>query len=222
MHLLRRDFNYHINHKKIYRLCKKLNILLSKNQKKFKINRKVSENRKITRPNQLWQFDIKVGYIHGENRHFYLLGVIDVFDKTVVGYHIGLSCKARDLKFVINEAIKARGVNVEDLVIRSDNGPQMTSNQFNEYVLSIGLEHEFIPVRCPNKNAFIESFFSIFETQFLQVHYFRNFYEVYVETEEFINFYNTDRLHGSLGYLSPVEFNKKFNEGLIIGKLERC
>lgn len=55
----------------------------------------------------------------------------------------------------------------------------MTSNQFNHYITTVGLEHEFIPVRTPNKNAFIESFFSIYETQFLQVRYFNSLKEAY-------------------------------------------
>ncbi len=70
----------------------------------------------------------------------------------------------------------------------------MTSSQFYKYVNSVGLEHEFIPIRTPNRNAFIESFFSIYETQFLQVRYFDSLKEVYEQTEEFIEFYNTDRL----------------------------
>ena len=59
MHLLRRDYGFFINHKKIYRLCKENNILLSKNVKKVKVNRKISQNRKISKPNQMWQLDIK-------------------------------------------------------------------------------------------------------------------------------------------------------------------
>lgn len=43
MHLLRRDYNFFINHKKIYRLCKEHNLLLPRNKKKIKFNRKVSQ-----------------------------------------------------------------------------------------------------------------------------------------------------------------------------------
>ena len=46
-------------------------LLLPKNKKKFNINRKVSQNRRIDKPNKLWQFDIKTGYVQGENKHFY-------------------------------------------------------------------------------------------------------------------------------------------------------
>ena len=222
MHLMRRDFNFHINHKKIYRLCKENKILLPKNKKKLKLNRRVSQNRKIDRPNKLWQFDIKADYIHGENKHFYFLAIKDVFNKKIVGSHIGYNCKAKDLKFTIEQAIKKYNPNLDELTLRSDNGPQMTSNQLFQYVQSIGLEHEFIPPRCPNKNAFIESFFSIYETQFLQVRYFKNLKEVYQQTEEFINYYNNERLHGSLKYKTPNEFDILFNQGLAKMEVVSC
>jgi len=196
MHLLRRDYGFYINHKKIYRLCRENGILLPKNKKKLKVNRRISQNRKINKPNMLWQFDIKTGYVHGENKHFYFLAIIDVFNKEIKNYHLGYNCKSKDLKFAVEQAIAIHKPNISELTLRSDNGPQMTSNQFFEYVSSIHLEHEFIPVRTPNKNAFIESFFSIYETQFLQVRYFNNFKDVYKQTNEFVEFYNNERLHG--------------------------
>lgn len=222
MHLMRRDYNFYINHKKVYRLCKENGLTLARNIKKLKFNRKVSQNRKITKPNQMWQFDIKTGYIHGENKHFYFLAIKDVFNKKIVGSHLGYHCKARDLKVTVNQAIRKLKPNLDELVIRSDNGPQMTSNQFNQYILEVGLEHEFIPVRSPNKNAFIESFFSIYETQFLQVRYFATLRDAYEQTEDFINFYNTERLHGSLKYKTPKEFTDLFNRGEIKNMVVNC
>lgn len=183
--------------------------------KNLKLNplKYLSENRKIDRPNKLWQFDIKTGYIHGENKYFYLLAIIDVFNREIVNYHIGYSCKAKDLRVTFKEAIDKHNPNLDDLAIRSDNGPQMTSFMFYQYVEEMGLEHEFIPIKCPNKNAYIESFFSILETQFLQVWYFKSMSDVFEKLVNFIEFYNTDRLHGSLDYNSPMEFKNKFNKG---------
>lgn len=222
MHLLRRNYGFHINHKKIYRLAKENSLLLPRNRKKLNLNRKISKNRKIRKPNQLWQFDIKTGYVHGTNTYFYLLAVIDVFNRKVMGWHLGSSCKAKDLKFTINQAVKDHRPKLDGLVIRSDNGPQMTSKQFYDYVKNIGLEHEFIPVKTPNKNAFIESFFSIYEAQFIQVRYFDTLKDAYDQTDEFINFYNNQRLHGSLGYKTPEEFDQICKINPTISKLVRC
>lgn len=212
-HYLKRDYGIVVNHKKIYRLCQENKLLLPRNKKKINKNLKVCTNKIIKGPNQLWQFDIKYGYIQGENRFFYLLAFIDVFTKEVVNYHIGTTCKASDLSLTFEEALrKGKIKDSSSLVIRSDRGPQMTSNQFRDRIEDIVI-HEFIPPRTPNKNAYIESFFSIFESEFLQVYYFKSYEMAYIKTVNFLEHYNTRRLHGSIKKLPPVEFRKKYDLG---------
>lgn len=214
-HYIRRDYGFYINHKKLYRLCKENNFLLSKVKKKKRRGVKVCMNRIITGPNQLWEFDIKYGYIHGDNRFFFILAFIDVFHREVIDYHIGLGCKAGDLKFTLKNALIKVGIEEENkLVIRSDNGTQMTSFMFQEYISNLGiLEHEFTPPSTPNKNAHVESFFSILEIEFLQVRYFKTYADAYKQTAEFINFYNNKRLHGSLNNKTPKETIKAYYAG---------
>ena len=219
VHYLRRDYGFHINHKKLYRLCLENNLLLPRAKKKRRRYGKVCVNRIITGPKQLWEFDIKYGYIHGENRYFFCLFYIDIFIRKIVGYHIGLSCKAGDLSFTLKEALKNEGIDPLDnnLVIRSDNGSQMTSNHFRDYISSVSFDHEFIPARDCNKNAHIESFNSIFETEFLQVWYFANYEQAYVETVNFVSFYNSKRIHGSLNNLTPQEVGIGYSMGIDMG-----
>ena len=210
----------YINHKKIYRLCDENNLLLfrqaDKKKKKFKKNR--CEYSEVTSPNQLWQFDLKYIWIHGENRWCFFLGFIDVVSKKITGWYVGKSCKAGDLVFTLNQAIKNENITSDHpLVIRSDNGPQMSSNRFYFYLknLESKLSHEFIPPRSPDRNAYIEAFNSILETEVLQVRYFRDFEEAYRAMVDFIEFYNTRRLHGSIGDRSPKMFIEGFNNGTI-------
>ena len=128
----------------------------------------------------IWEFDIKQGFIHGENRAFYFLAFIDVFSREVVGYHLGLSCRAIHLKIALKEAFKRCGIGRNNrLVIRSDNGTQMTSHQFRRYVEEMRIHHEFTPFSCPEKNAYVEAFFSLCEIEFLQTRYFKTFREVW-------------------------------------------
>lgn len=203
---LKRDHSILINHKKVYRLCRENDLLLPKKKKKKRCGRKLCVDRAITQPHQLWQFDIKYGYIDGENRFFFLMGFIDVFHREIMGYHIGLRCQASDIIFTLDEVLQKHGVDPSGLVIRSDNGSQMTSHQFRRYVEGLGLEHEFTPPSTPDKNAFIESFFAVFEAEFLQTHRFETYEEAYIATMNFIQFYNKRRLHGSLKFMSPKEF----------------
>lgn len=201
-----RDHSIIVNHKKVYRLCKENNLLLTRRKKKKSKFKKLSINREVTKENQVWEFDIKYGFIAGEKRFFFLLAFIDVFTRELKAWHVGRSCTGEDLTLVLNSALYSEGITEDDnLVIRSDNGSQMTSKHFQANIEKLLIEHEFIPVKTPNKNAHIESFFSIVDKH-LQYQYFWSLKEAYEWMIEFINYYNEDRIHGSLG-MSPIEFS---------------
>ena len=160
-------------------------------------------------------FEGQSRYIHGEDRFFYFLAFIDVFNKKIVSYHVGKYCTGLDLQLTLKAALgSVRKEDRQRLIIRSDNGSQMSSNQFKAYVDSEDLVHQFTPVRCPDKNAYIESFFSIFEVQFLQVRYFKSLKDVHRQVGDWLLFYNQKRPHGSLKYLSPDRFTQKLKKGL--------
>lgn len=214
--MLRRDYGIYVNKKKTYRICGEMGILLEQRSKSSRPSRLIARNRVITGPNQLWQVDLKYGYVDGERRFFFVLAFLDVFTRKVVGVHVGLRCQAGDLRNTLARAIADEEITVEHhLVIRSDNGPQMTANEVSRWLATLEekLSHEFIPVRTPNKNAHVESFFSILELEFLMVRYFSTFAEAYEETHKFIRFYNTERIHGSIGDITPVEAMEAYNRG---------
>jgi putative transposase len=200
-----------LNHKKAYRLCKKLGLLQKKPNKKFKHPRRIAKNRLVTGPNQLWQIDIKYGYVHGYDRFFFLFDMIDVFDRYIVGYHLGSSCDAKDVCATMKRALDARLKPGEAApVIRSDNGPQFLSHAFGDMCLDENrpIEHERIPPKTPNMNAYIESFHSIIERDLYAKEYFETFEEAYKAVHQYIEFYNLRRFHGSLKKMSPNQYHE--------------
>jgi putative transposase len=143
----------------VYRLCKELDILQPQREIKPQHPKKIAKNRTITGSNQLWETDIKYGYIAGEDRFFFVLSFIDVFDRAIVDYYIGLTCSGQDAAETLKRALWRRNLyNKEQKpVIRSDNGPQFISNIFANTCGSLNIEHERIPFKTPNMNAHIES-----------------------------------------------------------------
>lgn len=214
---LQRKYQYFVSEKKIYRLCKENKLLLPKRKKQtHRRGRTLTVNRIVTRPNQVWEFDLKYGIIQGKihKRFFYIVGFIDVYTRYIEAYHIGLKCKAEDIIFALKSALKKHKTSLEEkLIIRSDNGTQMTSNKFRKAVEAIGKErllHEFIPLRDSNKNAHIESFNSILEIEFLGPRKFNSYSEAYSQTVDFMDFYNNERVHGSLANNTPQEAKTRF------------
>ncbi|MEY8000703.1 hypothetical protein AB8U03_10915 [Clostridium sp. Mt-5] len=81
----------------------------------------------------MWEIDIKYGYIDGEDKFFYILNIIDIFDRRIVDYHMGFHCEAKDATALLRcELIRI--------------------NLF-----------ERDTVKTPNKNAHVESFHRILQ-----------------------------------------------------------
>lgn len=213
--LLGRRYNLVINKKKVYRLCKELRILLPQREIKHPVPRKLANNREVTGVNQLWQMDIKYGYVAGKRRHFMLASIIDVFDRNIVAHHRGKSCTAQDIIRIVQKAMLKRNIynQANGLVIRTDNGPQFISKKFHEFCGQAGLEHERIPNQTPNKNAYIESFHSILELECYRRNCFEDYEAAFKTVDAFIRYYNNDRIHGSLADWSPKEYLIKINTG---------
>lgn len=155
--------------------------------------------------------DIKYGYIHDEDRFFYVLSYIDVYDRSIIDYHLGLSCKAEDATITLKRAMIKRDLHNKetDLIIRSDNGPQFRSFHFQDICKELEVEHERIPYATPNKNAHIESFHRILEDECLSRYEFKSFAHAYKIVSEFMKAYNKVRIHSAIGYISPNEYYTK-------------
>ncbi|OPX83726.1 MAG: Integrase core domain protein [Pelotomaculum sp. PtaB.Bin104] len=144
--------------------------------------------------------------------------IIDVYDRMIIDYHIGLSCEGKHAAQLIQRALWKRQIfSVPDRpVIRTDNGPQFISHVFEQACEDFGTEHERIPPKTPNKNAHIESFHATLERECLNRNELESYQDAYQTVTDYIQFYNQRRLHGKLFDLSPSEFLKK----LIYGKLK--
>jgi putative transposase len=143
---LKKQYNLVINKKKVYRLCKQMDVLRPQRQLKIKHPRRLANNRVITGSNQLWATDIKYGWIAGEQRFFFLMSILDVFDRSIIAYHIGLTCEAKHLVQIVQEALMKRQLFDKEKkpVIRSDRDPQFISYLFEETSSRYGIEHERI------------------------------------------------------------------------------
>lgn len=206
-----------INKKKVYRLCKEMRVLTPQRERTNTVPKRVANNRVVTGPNQLWQMDIKYGYVAGQRRHFYLASIIDVFDRAIVAHHKGKTCSTKDVLRTLQKALlKRKAIQPSHrVVIRTDNGPQFISKAFYAFCEQVGIEHERIPNQTPNKNAYIESFHSILERECYQRNCFETYEEAFIEVDRFLRYYNNHRIHGSLNDYPPKEYLSLVKKGFI-------
>jgi len=143
--------------------------------------------------------------------------IIDVFDRTIISYHIGLTCEAKDLVQITQEALMKRQLFSQEAkpITRSDNGPQFISHRFEEACAEFKMTHERIPPKTPNKNAHIEAFHAILKQECYQRNEFETYPQAYEIVSEFIQEYNQNRIHGSIYDLSPYEYRAALKAGSV-------
>jgi transposase InsO family protein len=198
-----------INCKKVYRLMHE-NHLLNHRMKRNKQNKIIAKHLlpNTTAPFQHLQTDIKYIYIHGAYRNALLITVIDVFSRAALGYRFQYSITKTDVIHLMKE-ILSRYPTPEKVTLRTDNGSQFEANLFREYLKEMNITHEFTHVATPQENCFIESFHSIVESAVCRKYQFEDFYEAQLTMNRFMNFYNQERIHGSLKHQSPKTFFQK-------------
>ena len=199
-----------VNHKKVYRMYRELNLQRPKKKKKLRARNSLIRSMPastFTTPCQ--QNDLGVtDFVHDtlENHRALRVFIIqDAYTKEVVGYRIGRSITAEEVVDTFHRAVKEHGI---PRVVRSDNGPEFRSKSLNSFFDKHKIVHEFINKGKPYQNGIAESFMDKLRDECLNLNLFRNIKEAKEVIQNYINFYNRERPHSSLNYRTPIEFER--------------
>jgi len=201
-----------VNHKRVLRLMRNSN-LLCKAVKAFRATTDSSHGLKKYpnliddlvpyRIDQLWHADIT--YIRIATSFVYLAALIDGFSRKVVGYALGRTLSADLSIAALNDAISRR--DTDDLIHHSDRGIQYCSYDYVEILEDHGISISMSGKANPYDNAKIESFFRTLKVEEVYMFEYETYKEVLKRIPYFIEeVYNKKRLHSSLGYIPPEEF----------------
>ena len=162
--------------------------------------------------NERWAIDV-AHLDAGVDGRAHLVAVIDCHDREVVGYELALRGRAQEAERALEEACLERFGTVQPTgprpVIRSDNGLIFQSRRFRESCRDYGLSQEFITPYTPEQNGLIERFFRSLKEECIWLHNYRSFEELRVAVAQWLEWYNSERPHQSLGYLAPRQYNER-------------
>ena len=158
-----------------------------------------------TSPSSVWVSDIT--YIPTDQGWLYLTTVIDLYDRKVIGWSLSDNMTTED---TVIKAWKMANVNRDcqpGMLFHSDRGVQYTSNYLREELAKKNVIQSMSRKGNCWDNAVAESFFKIIKSGMIDhKHYFAH-YQARIDIFEFIEiWYNKQRRHSALGYLSPYEF----------------
>lgn len=159
------------------------------------------------RPNQKWVADFT--YIWTAEGWLYVAAVIDLFSRRVVGWSMSDSMTAQFVTDALIMAIWRRG-KPDALLHHSDQGSQYTSEQFQRLMADNGVTCSMSRSGNVWDNAAMESFFSSLKTERVGKKVYRTRTQAKADVFDYIEcFYNPTRRHSTLGYLSPIDFERQ-------------
>ena len=208
-----------VNRKKVLKIMKKQG-LLAKQKKAFKIRTTNSDHGFLvysnlakdlepTDINQLWVADIT--YVRIIKGHVYLAVIIDVYSRKCVGWELNRSLDAQLSLNALHMAIKKRKpLGIDGLIHHSDQGVQYACNEYTALLEENKIRISMSAKGNPYDNAFAESFIKTLKQEEVYLTEYEDFNDAYTNIEKFIEkVYNKKRLHSSLGYKPPDEYEEE-------------
>lgn len=208
------------NHKKVRKTMKEHGLLCDNKRKAFKPQTTDSNHSHPVAPNrikgltpktinQIWVSDIT--YVRLRNGFAYLAVVMDRFSRKCVGWKLSKKIDSKLTVDALTVALNARqGQHLDGLIHHSDRGVQYANNWYTEMLEQHGILSSMSAKGNPYDNAFAESFIKTIKAEAVYLNEYDTFDDALTDIKHFIEKkYNKKRLHSSIGYMPPDEFEQK-------------
>jgi putative transposase len=164
-------------------------------------------------PNRKWVTDIT--YLPTQNGWVYLAAVLDLFSRKIVGWSIGNSLATTLVSEALRQAIELRGPDTKQLLHHRDRGCQYTSDAYQTTLKTLGITCSMSRTGCCYDNAVMERFFWSLKHEWTKHDTYADLEDARLSVFRYIEtFYNPVRLHQTLNYLSPDQYEQKHNTQL--------
>lgn len=205
---LTRDKGYTISRNRVERLyyrCMGLQAVMpgrhtSRRHKAHKVYPYLLRNLQVTRANQVWAMDIT--YIPMKKGFMYMVAIIDLYSRYIVGWSISNSMDADWCKEVLEEAIEQYG---QPEIINTDQGSQFTSDAFTRAVLSRNIRLSMDGKGRAIDNVFIERFWRTLKYEEIYLKPPADGVDLYAQVAGYMDYYNHQRRHSSLEHRIPAD-----------------
>lgn len=196
---LRNVKGFPYNHKRIYRIYRELELNLRiKPRRRLKRDRPdpLDVPRQI---NQVWSIDFMHDRL-SDGRGFRTFNVLDDYNREGLGIEVDLGLPALRIIRMLDQIIEWRG---KPKMIRSDNGSEMCSGEFQAWAKKRHIHLQFIQPGKPTQNAYVERFNRTVRHEWLDEHIFDSIDHAQRTATDWLWRYNNERPHMALGGITP-------------------
>ncbi len=183
-----------------------------KNYVRFNYEKKrdsLKMNFTVHAPNQVWVSDVTCFKL--DDKFQYICVIIDLYSRRVIAYKISQKHSTQLIASTFKLAYAERKPE-DGLIFHSDRGLQYTSHAFQKLLKTFHIKQSFSPSGRPHHNAVMESFFSSMKKEELYRTNYHSIGEFKQRIKRYIEFYNIERPHATLGYKTPNTYERLFYE----------
>ena len=184
----------------------KVNLLLHKKVDTENHKTKYIRDFSTTKPNEKWTTDVSEFKAPGGK--LYLSPILDMYDSSIIAYDISVHPDFAQTKRMIDEAF-AKYPDLEGLIFHSDQGWQYQMKPYQQWLKDNGIQQSFSRKGNCMDNSLIENFFGIMKNEMYYDYEFRSLDELRKAMEEYILYYNTERITIKRKGLSPLQFRQQ-------------
>ena len=207
-----RNRGYQINHKTIQSLMKELGLKSLVRMKKYRSYKgnvgKIASNIlkrdfTATRPNEKWVTDITEFHLFGEK--LYLSPVLDLFNGEIIAYNM----EKRPVYPLVSKMLKQAFTRLSEgefPILHSDQGWHYQMNPYAQALKEHGITQSMSRKGNCLDNAVMENFFGLLKSELLYLQEFESMEHFKRELEQYIDYYNHNRIKAKLKGLSPVQY----------------
>jgi putative transposase len=167
----------------------------------------------VDQPNQKWVTDIT--YIDTDTGWVYMAAVMDCFSRKVVGWSISHSLSTELVCGALHDAIEKRRPNLHnnELLHHSDRGSQYTSDAYQKMLKTLGIACSMSRTGCCYDNAAMERLIWSVKQEWTNHHSYADLADARSSIFQYIEmFYNRKRIHQKLGYMTPEQYEAKYEK----------
>ena len=207
---------WNVNHKRISRLMRELGLLAKRKARRKRTTNSVHGYKRypnlvkglvVERPEQVWVGDIT--YIRLREEFVYLAVLMDVFTRSIRGWHLDRTMEKRLTITALEKGLKQSVPEIH----HSDQGVQYAANDYVRLLEENEIAISMAGVGKAYENGYAERLMRTIKEEEVDLSEYRNFNEVYERIEEFLEeVYMKKRIHSSLSYLTPSEFEEKWRK----------
>ncbi len=145
-------------------------------------------------------------YVKVQNRWHYICVLVDLFNREIIGQSAGPN---KDAALITRAFATVKGDLHQIQWFYTDRGSEFKNQKMDELLKTFEIGRSLSMKACPYDNAVAEATYKIMKTEFVNQMTFQSLCHLELELYDYVNWFNKHRIHGTLGYMTPVQYRQE-------------